>query len=241
MRHREELAHVSRVVTLGELAASIAHELNQPLSAIVVNAHAAQRLLDPDVGDPNEARAALVDIAADARRAGDVIASMRSLLQRGEMKTEPVHIERVLTEVIELLRSESIARGVTVRLVPPIPPLPPVPGDPTQLKQVFLNVLVNGIEAASRGRVGRPEVVVEVSSGAEELEVAVRDTGPGLPTDDPEELFAPFVSHRPGGLGMGLAITRTIVEAHGGRVHGASDPAGGAVFTVSLPCAEGSA
>jgi PAS domain S-box-containing protein len=207
LRHRAELAHVSRVATMGELAASIAHELNQPLTAIV----------------------------ADGRRAGEVITSMRQLLQRGEIQQERIELPTLVTEVIELLRSEAIGRGVHVTTAGDSNGgLPPVMGDPTQIKQVLLNLLMNAIEAAARTNSDNRCVEVAASRDGPEIEVAVRDAGPGLPPNS-EELFQPFVSHRPGGLGMGLAISRTIAEAHGGRLWAEARQPAGAVFKFRLP------
>lgn len=235
--HREELARVSRVATLGELTASIAHELNQPLSAIVANARAAQRLLESPTGVHQDAQEALGDIAADARRAGQVIASMRELLRRGVSQRQSLSLTDTLRSTVDLLRTEAIARGVSLRLDLSPGTACTVLGDAIQLKQVFMNVILNAIEASARGAHGGPAgaVVVALSEDEEGCRVSVRDNGPGLPTENPEELFAPFVTHRPEGLGMGLAITRTIVEAHGGHVTGATAPNGGAVFTVRLP------
>ena len=234
-RHRDELAHVGRVATMGELAASIAHELNQPLSAIVANAQAAHRMLNLIPPDLEEVGEALADISAAGTRAGDVIASIRDLLQRGETKDEPVDLVSLAREVIEFLHSEVVSRGVTVSSVRSDATVPNVQGDTIQLKQVLLNLLMNAIEAASRSPATGCRVDVVVASKGEEIEIAVMDTGPGLPTGDLEDLFAPFVSRRADGLGMGLAISRSIVEAHDGRLWGEDGPDGGAVFRVRLP------
>lgn len=234
-RHRDELAHVSRVATLGELAASIAHELNQPLSAVVANARAAQRLLERTPPDLEEVADALEDIAAAGNRAGDVISSMRELLQHGESRDEAIDLHALVQDVIALLGSESIGRGVTISAARSGSGLSGLRGDSIQLKQVVLNLVMNAIEAASRAPAGERRVDVTVSARGRELQVEVRDTGPGLPTDDPEELFAPFVSRRADGLGMGLAISRSIAEAHDGRIWGENHPEGGAVFRLRLP------
>lgn len=234
LRHRAELAHVSRVATMGELTASIAHELNQPLTAIVANAQAARRLLHREAPDIEEVSEALDDIVADGRRAGEVIASMRQLLQRGEIQEEQVEVTGMVGEVIELLRSEAIGRGVHLSTRSPAGGLPLVMGDPIQLKQVLLNLLMNGIEAAARATSDSRCVEVSATLDGAEIEIAVRDGGPGLPANS-EELFQPFVSHRPGGLGMGLAISRTIAEAHGGRLWAEPRKPVGAIFKFRLP------
>jgi PAS domain S-box-containing protein len=237
-RHRAELAHVSRVATLGELTASIAHELNQPLSAIVANARAGRRMLDQLVPDLGELGEVLDDIASSGRRAGDVIAGMRALLRKSdaeEGRKERVDPVVMIGDVIDLLRSEAIGRGVSVSPPTLAPSSAHVQGDAIQLKQVLLNLLMNAIEAASRAPAGSGAVSTEVRMLGSAVEIVVRDSGPGLPTTDPNELFQPFVSRRPGGLGMGLAISRSIVEAHDGQITGETDPGGGARFTVRLP------
>jgi signal transduction histidine kinase len=235
LRHRAELAHVSRVATMGELAASIAHELNQPLTAIVANAQAARRLLQGEAPDTAEVSEALDDIVADGRRAGEVITSMRQLLQRGEIQQERIELPTLVNEVIELLRSEAIGRGVHITTAGDSNGgLPPVMGDPTQIKQVLLNLLMNAIEAAAHSNSDNRCVEVAGFRDGPEIEVAVKDGGPGLPANS-EELFQPFVSHRPGGLGMGLAISRTIAEAHGGRLWAEARQPAGAVFKFRLP------
>jgi len=234
-RHREELAHVSRVATMGELTASIAHELNQPLSAIVANAQASHRLLQSNPPDVVEAMAAMRDIAADGRRAGEVISSMRQLLRRGEATQEPVETLALLRNVEDLLKSEAISRGVHLTTEGSDSGLPPVYGDATQLKQVFLNLMMNAIEATAQIPEGPREVSAVATLKGREVEVAVRDTGPGIPLVDPEELFAPFVSSRPDGMGRGLTISRTIMESHGGRLWAEPNSPTGAVFVVRLP------
>lgn len=234
-RHREELAHVARVVTLGELAASIAHELNQPLSAIVANAQAANHLLAKDPPDLAESRAALDDISSDAMRAGEVIASMRQLLRRSETSEESVELRAIVSDVVRLLHSEAIGRGVLLTIEESETDAPVVTGNATQLQQVFLNLIMNAIEAASSTTADDKTVTVVTSRRDEEVQIEIRDTGLGLPAGDPENLFAPFVSGKPEGLGMGLTISRTIVEAHGGSLKAEPSTSVGAVFTVRLP------
>ncbi|MEM7416573.1 MAG: PAS domain S-box protein [Gemmatimonadota bacterium] len=234
-RQRAELAHVGRLATLGELAASLAHELNQPLSAIVSNAEAASRFLGREDPDVAEARGALMDIASDGKRAGDVIASMRQLLERGEARRETLDLGAVVDEVFALLNSEAISRRVRLTQGDEPAEAPEVRGDAIQMKQVLLNLVINAIEAASPAQ-GPPGLVrVETTVMTEHVELAVRDDGSGLGDRDPEELFAPFMSRRTGGLGMGLAISRTIVEAHGGSLTAANAAESGAVFLVRLP------
>lgn len=233
-RQRAELAHVGRLATLGELAASLAHELNQPLSAIVANAEAAGRFLAKGEPDVEEARGALRDIASDGRRAGDVIASMRQLLEHGEARRDVLDLGAIVHEVFELLNSEAISRRVRL-LHGEAAMEAQVRGDVIQMKQVLLNLLINAIEAASPAQGPPGSVRVEVNVGPDEVRLTVVDNGPGLGDKDPEELFAPFMSRRSGGLGMGLAISRTIVEAHGGQLTAANAAETGAAFTVRLP------
>lgn len=234
-RQRDELAHVDRLATLDELAASLAHELNQPLSAVVSNAQAAERLLGREPPDLEEVRAALSDIAEAGRRAGGVIASMRELLERGYRERSVVQMRSVVDDVLSLLNSEAIKRRVGMTVRGGSGPGHDIVGDAPQLKQVLLNLVMNALEAtaSSRSRGGKVQVAVEKEVGA--VRVVVSDDGPGFGDDDPEDLFAPFMSRRPGGLGMGLAISRTIAEAHGGSLVGAHGPEGGARFTLTLP------
>ena len=160
---------------------------------------------------------------------------MRALLQRGETRDEPVALGALVEHVVDLLRSEAIGRGVGVVTAGIERSAAPMRGDPIQLTQVLLNLLMNAIEAASRAPAGRREVTVALTTTDDGVEVSVRDTGPGLATRDPEELFAPVVSGRPDGLGMGLAIARSSVEEPDGRIWGADHPDGGAVFRARFP------
>ena len=237
--HREELSHVARVATLGELAASIAHELNQPLSAVVANAQAARRFLDGVVPDLDEAREALDDVSADARRAGDVISSMRQLLERGETRHEPLDLRRLVHDVIELVHSEAVLRGVEVLVENGDSTNTMVEGDRGQLTQVFLNLVKNAIESTGRLPSAPRTVTISFSDSGSEVEVQVVDNGPGFASADTESLFQPFVTRRPDGLGMGLTISRTITEAHGGTISAEQPPEGGACLRVRMPLVSG--
>lgn len=236
-RHRAELAHVNRVATLGELAASIAHELNQPLSAIVANARAARRFLESrpdDIGDTVEA---LDEIAAASLRAGEVIVSMRDLLERDEKRHDPVDVADLTHDVVSLLHSEAVGRGVVLKTkgVDKGRTHPFVSGDVIQLKQVLINLVVNAIEAVATSQKTARQVWLEVEERDTSVRIVVRDSGPGLPVSDPEQLFRPFFSGRDGGLGMGLAISRTIASAHGGTLTAVPSDTSGAAFTLELP------
>lgn len=235
-RHRAEIAHVNRVATLGELAASIAHELNQPLSSIVANARAARRFLVADPPGIVDAGDALDDIAAASLRAGEVIESMRDLLERGERRHDPVDVPAMVAEVVALLNSEALGRGVTVQTVSPGDEGHPfVSGDVTQLKQVLINLLMNAIEAIASSDTVDRNVRIHLTSSDDSLRIEVADSGPGLPTTDPEELFRPFYSGRKRGLGMGLAISRNIATAHRGSLVARQRDEGGAAFILELP------
>jgi len=232
--HQEELAHVTRVATMGELAASIAHELNQPLTAIVTNGQAASRFLSltpPDIAELDEA---LEDIAGDAKRAAAVIRRMRELLQRGEPRKEMVDVASLITETVEMLRSEAVARRVSVA-VDCASDVSPVMGDPIQLKQVVINLMVNAFEVASEGDDGVGALVITASASDGQVLITFTDNGAGLPDDPEQNFFAPFVSSKAAGLGMGLSISRTVVETHGGRLTAENNPDGGARFQVLLP------
>lgn len=233
-RHLSELAHVARVATMGELAASIAHELNQPLSAIVSNAQAAAHFLSRDPADVDEVRDALGDIAADGQRAGEVIARMRQLLRRGETREEPVDVPSLVSGVVELLKSEAIGRRVEVSTNRTANARRLLPADAIQLKQVFLNLIMNAIESVSEADRDPRRVRVTTCLEGSEVEVAVYDTGVGLP-DGGEDIFDPFVSNKLDGLGMGLTISKTIVDAHGGRIWAEPNEPVGAVFKLRLP------
>lgn len=233
VRHRNELARLSRVASLGVLSGSIAHELNQPLGIILTNAQAAQRLLRRGPPDLAELQAILDDIIGEDRRAGEVIRRLRALLQRGEIAHQFVDLEECIEEVLRLMRSDLMARHI---LVKPVfaRNLPCIQGDRIQLQQIFLNLLVNACDAIDTSPTAGREITVATTSTPDDVQVAVHDRGPGLPSE-PESLFEPFHTTKPHGLGMGLAICRMLVAAHGGRIWAESNPDGGATFHVTLP------
>ena len=232
---RNELAHLARVSTLGELSGSIAHELNQPLTAILSNAQAGQRLLAGGNVSQEAIREIFADIVEDDRRAGEVIRRLRSLLQKGEVQRVSVDVNAVVQDVLGLMRSDFVNRNVTVDtdLAPEIPPLL---GDRIQLQQVVLNLLVNACEAMD-GLPERRRVTVRTGrvDGAA-VEILVCDEGKGIEAGDTERIFEPFVTTKPTGMGLGLAVCRTIVAAHGGRLSAHSNAGGrGATFSIVLP------
>ena len=241
-RHFLELAHVSRVVVMGELTASLAHELNQPLGAILRNAEAAEILLDGDGDQPDleEVRAILADIRKDAHRAGDVIDRLRGLLKRRNLQSKSLEVGALIGDTVSLVRPDAVARHASVSADVP-PGLPQVIGDRVQLQQVLLNLLLNGIDAVE----GQPDVkrrimVVAQRTDAAMLEVSVHDSGRGIAPADISKLFDSFFTSKPHGLGMGLSISRTIIQAHGGRIRAENNPDGGATFSFTLPIAAAS-
>jgi PAS domain S-box-containing protein len=233
-RAREELAHVTRVLAMGELAASIAHEVNQPLAALVTNADAGLRWLN---GQPNiaEARESLRRISRDGNRASEVIARIRAFLGRAEPRKRELKLDEVMREAAALVQSEAHAKGASL-VVTPAPGLPPVVADPVQFQQVILNLVLNALEAMERVT-GRAKVV-ELSTDRyrhDELRVSVKDGGRGLDLQYAEKIFDAFFTTKPNGLGMGLAISRSIVEAHGGRLWATPNVGPGATFHFTLP------
>ena len=213
-----ELARVSRVSLLGELSTSLAHELNQPLAAILSNAQAALRFLDDGAVDVEETRACLKDIAESDQRASEIIRRMRSMMKKGEAQLEPRDINADIEEVLTLLHSDLVTRQVTVSTALQ-PGLPLVRGDHIQLQQVMLNLIVNGCDAMqAAGSLNRSLVVRTSRDGTGLVRISVIDSGPGIPAPSLERIFDPFFSTKSNGLGMGLSICRAIVKAHGGRL-----------------------
>ena len=232
---QSKLAHANRVTTMGQLTASIAHEVNQPISAIVINAQAGRRLLDCEPPDLEEARQALAEIAKDGNRAGEVIARIRDLIKRRAPQEDRLEINAAIREVIALTRGEAVKNCVSVR-TEFLDGLPPIRGDRVQLQQVILNLVINGVEAMSGITEGERELVISTAkaeSGG--VLVSVRDSGPGLPPATIENLFDAFYTTKSGGMGMGLAICRSIIDAHGGRILAEANEPHGAVFRFILP------
>jgi C4-dicarboxylate-specific signal transduction histidine kinase len=229
-----ELAHVTRVTTLGELAASIAHEVNQPIAAVVTNAEAALRFLGRHPPDLEEVREGLLSIIKDANRAGDVIGRIRELMKKAPPRKGRMDINEAIHEVIELTRGEAVKSGASVQTALG-EGLPLIEGDRVQLQQVALNVIINAVQAMSDAEGPRELTITTAQAEPNGVLVAVKDTGPGLAPASLERLFAPFYTTKPGGLGMGLSISRSIVEAHGGRLWVTANPPRGAVFQFTLP------
>jgi signal transduction histidine kinase len=232
---REELAHFTRVSTIGELTASLAHELNQPLTGILANARAAQRFLAAPQPNLGEARDCLADIVADERRASDVIRRLRELLRKGKVRPVLLDINLLIGDVIKLLSSDAIMRdaSITVDLEPG---LPLVKADRVQMQQVILNLIVNAMEAMSGANGSARTVVVRTARDDDQTaHVAVQDTGPGLEPGTEATIFEPFYTTKAEGMGMGLSIARSIVVANGGRIWAVNNPVGGTTFHFTVP------
>ena len=240
LRHRDELAHVSRVSTMGELAASLAHELNQPLTAILSNAQAAQRFLSGKPSDIEEVRETLRDIVEDNKRAGEVIRRMRALAKKEEFDFNLLDLWEIIDEIVALVHSDAILRNVSMK-IDIDPNLPQTAGDKIQLQQVLLNLLLNAFDAMKDSQMAEREVVVKAGlDGANMLKIMISDRGTGLTSDKLDKIFEPFYTTKREGLGMGLSISRSIIEAHGGRLWAENNQGSGATFSFTLPIADAS-
>jgi C4-dicarboxylate-specific signal transduction histidine kinase len=232
-----QLAHVTRVTTLGEVTASLAHEVNQPLAAIVNNANACLGVL-PIGRDLDEVREALADIVRDGERASAIIERVRGLAKRSSPQQVPLRLADVVADVMALAAAESATRKVAIRTNVG-PDLPVVLGDRVQLQQVLLNLLVNGMDAMSTVADGERRLEIwgrmYTQDGAPAALLGVEDRGIGLDGGKAESIFEAFYTTKPHGMGMGLAISRSIIEAHGGRLWAQSNQGPGATFAFSLP------
>jgi PAS domain S-box-containing protein len=237
-QQRNELAHVTRISTMSQLASSLAHELNQPLGAILRNAEAGELFLQESSPDLDEVRAILADIRKDEQRAAAVIDRMRACMKRREVERCLLSMNLLAGEVVTLVRSDAEMRRVRVA-VETDPAVPPVRGDRVQLEQVLLNLLLNAMDALDDNPPARRLVTVGSRSSGSTVEITVSDTGHGISEDKLLRVFEPFFTSKPNGLGMGLAISRGIIEAHGGRLWTENNETGGATFTFSLPVAKG--
>ncbi|MBB4252001.1 PAS domain S-box protein [Rhizobium sp. BK008] len=235
---QSELAHVTRMTATGELAVSIAHEVNQPLMAIVTNAGTCLRWLQPGHTDLEQARLAAERIVRDGHRAGDIITSIRAMAQKLPAKIEQTDLRPAVREVLNLLTGELQRRGIDVVLDMAEVPIEVV-GDRTQLQQVVLNLIMNSAEAMAASCEAR-RIVIRCTIDEELVKVSVSDTGRGVAVHQLERVFEAFYSTKAEGIGMGLSICRSIVEAHGGRIWAtAAENGGGGQFTFTLPLAEG--
>jgi signal transduction histidine kinase len=229
------LAHANRIATMGQLTASITHEVNQPITAAVTYALAARRWLSADPPDFGEVSEALAGIIKEGNRASEIIGRTRALIKKAPPRKDAVSMNDAILEVVALTRTEAASNGVLVRTQLP-EGLPPVQGDRVRLQQVMLNLIVNAIQSMSGVEDGNRELHVStVSIEPEGVCVAVRDTGPGLSPESLSRLFEPFYTTKPDGMGMGLSICRSIIEAHGGRLWATRCEPRGALFQFTVP------
>jgi PAS domain S-box-containing protein len=235
--HRNEMAHLSRVTMLGELSGSLAHELNQPLAAILSNAQAAQQFLKEDVFDVNELRQVLAEIVAEDKRAGEVIRHLRLLFRKGEVgqRFGNLDINEVVQDVLKLMRNDLMNQSVTVQ-TELAENLPAVQGDRVQLQQVLLNLVLNGCEAMIDCDSSERQLLIisGLENGA--VHVSVTDRGGSIPEETMERVFEPFFTTKADGMGLGLSVCRTIIEAHRGDICVRNNAEGGATFHFSIPC-----
>jgi signal transduction histidine kinase len=229
-----ELAHANRVATMGQLTASIAHELRQPMSAARTHATAALQWLDKIPPDLAEVKDALDGIVRATGRAGDVIARVGALMSKAPPRKEVLDLNDVIMEVITLTQSEAAKSGVSVR-TQLAPSLQHIHADRVQLQQVMLNLIVNGIQAMNDVAEGLRDLLITTEGSEDGVQVGVRDTGPGLSQETLERLFEPFYTTKPNGMGMGLSICRSIIEAHGGQLWATGHASQGAVFRFTIP------
>lgn len=229
-----ELTHANRVATMEQLSASIAHEVNQPIAATIINAQAALRLLGAQAPDLEEVRQALGRIVRDAIRARDLISGLHALMQKTPPRRDSLDINEAVREIIALTRGEALRNGIATeaRLSEG---LPPIQGDRVLLQQVILNLIINALEAMRGVGQGPRELLISSARSSDGVLVAVADSGPGLPLEQIERLFETFYTTKPGGLGMGLSICRTIIDRHGGRLWATGNLPRGALFQFTVP------
>jgi C4-dicarboxylate-specific signal transduction histidine kinase len=230
----QKLAHASRLAVMGELTASIAHEINQPLGAILANADAAELLLEAGHQRLDEVRRILADIRKDDLRASEVVRRIRELVRSQQFERQPLDLNEVIADVLQLLGADAARRGVALEAAL-APGLPVVRGDRVHLQQVLLNLLLNGMEAMADTPNPRRRLTVRTEVNGGGVEVAVTDNGCGIPAATLSRLFESFFTTKADGLGLGLSIARSIVEAHGGRIWAENRPEGGATFRFTMP------
>jgi C4-dicarboxylate-specific signal transduction histidine kinase len=235
-RRRNEMAHLSRVTTLGELSGSLAHELNLPLGAILSNAQAAQRILANGNANLTEVREILSDIVSEDKRAAEVIRRLRMWLQKGEVQQQSLHINKVVREVLKLIRTDLIGQKVTVD-TELSPNLPVVTGDSVQLQQVLVNLVVNACDAMADCNVPERRLLIRtgIENGSSTVIVSVTDRGGSIPDKKMEEIFEPFFTTKEEGMGLGLSVCRTIIDAHRGKLWATNNADRGATFHFTLP------
>jgi len=233
-RAQADLARVTRVTVMGELTASIAHEVNQPIAAVVTNAGACLRWLDNDTPNLDEARAAATRIVRDGTRAADIISRIRRIFTKGEQARQPVDLNQLIRETVDVLGNEAARHAVTLR-TDLAGDIPAVMADRVQLQQVMVNLIVNGFDAMKDATKTRELALRTQLSADGEVVVSVSDTGVGLPAQPSDQLFDAFFTTKPEGTGMGLSISRSIIESHRGRLWAAANSPRGATFLFALP------
>ncbi len=236
LHQRGELAHAARLSAVGQLTASIAHEINQPLGAILSNAEAAELFLSGDPPQLERVRQILADIGDEDRRASEVIRRVRSLLRKTPPELQPLSLNDVVREVLGLVGGDALRRGIA--LEPDLSPLPQVRGDRVQLQQALLNLVLNAMEALEQAKPGERRIVVHTALADDgSVELVVSDTGPGIPEERLPQVFESFYTTKKDGMGLGLSIVRSIVEAHDGRIEAGRNGSRGAFFRLRLPAA----
>jgi two-component system sensor kinase FixL len=237
-QNQERLAHITRLTTIGEMAAGIAHEINQPLTSIATYAQASRRLIRSGHAASEQLLEVLEKVSAQAHRAGEVIQRLRLFIKRRQSRNELIDLNELVREAVELARADARFRDVPIR-EKLTPELPRVVVDAVQIQQVILNLLCNGIEACEAAGNSEPVSVSTARAGDEFLEVAVSDQGVGLTEDERDRLFEAFYTTKESGLGMGLTISRSIITSCGGQLWCDASPRGGATFRFTLPVALG--
>jgi len=233
-----ELAHLNRYAAVGELTTSIAHEINQPLGSILTNAETAELMLKSASPNLDEVREILADIRRDDQRASEVIRRLRSVLKKAPLEMGYIDLNETVRQVIGFVAAVAHKRDITLMCGTTSADLN-VKGDAVQLQQVFLNLIINAMDAISEAEAKEREISVTTNLSGASAEIRISDTGPGIATGDLKNVFDPFFTTKPQGMGMGLAIVRTIVEAHHGQISAANRSSGGALFTIRLPIARG--
>lgn len=233
LKQQQELLHVGRLASMGELARNLAHEVNQPLAAVVSYAGGALQLLEQGRADPEKLKRALEQVGAQAKRAANIIQEFREFLRREDMRHEQMDLCALVRETATLMESAVADVGATMQVNLPAD-IPAVEGDPVQLQQVLINLIYNAIESLAGADVAQRRLLIEVEVD-DQVEVIISDTGGGIAADLLPQLFTPFLTTKPHGLGMGLPVSRSIIEFHGGRISADRNPDGGMNFRVRLP------
>jgi len=239
LKTQTELAHLSHVLSMGELTASIAHEINQPLTAVVTQGHACVEWLSADPPNLEKVRHSVERIIQDGTRAGATISRVRALFKKEAPVRDWLDVNEVVHELTVLLRDEAMRRGIHMQ-TELVPGLPKVNADRVQLQQVLLNLLMNGMDAMDNVTARRKELIISARVEEANVIVCVEDSGKGLDAETAENIFTPFFTTKPHGVGLGLSLSRSIIEAHEGKLWASARPSGGAVFQFTLPASDGS-